>query len=160
MPMIIVLPRRIAERLRREAEKLGVSLEEIVVEALSEGLDPKDRACDYIEAAMALLEQARGELARNDVRQAAEKAWGAAALAVKAYAWWRNGRRISSHGELWEQMRQMAKELGDWVREAWMFATSMHVCFYEGWCTQEDVEAALERIEKLVKEVKAIIEKG
>jgi len=158
MSMVIVLPRRIAERLRREAEKLGASPEEIIVEAISEGLDPQDRARDYIEAALELLKQAREELARGDVRQAAEKLWGAAALAIKAYAWWRDGKRLTSHGELWEQMRQMARELGGWVREAWMFANGMHTCFYEGWCAREDVEEALERIEKLAKEVKTRIQ--
>ena len=30
---------------------------------------------------------------------------------------------------------------------------SMHVCFYEGWCTRSGVEKALELVEKLVREV-------
>ena len=29
----------------------------------------------------------------------------------------------------------------------------MHICFYDGWCAREDIEDALKRIEKLVKEV-------
>jgi len=33
----------------------------------------------------------------------------------------------------------------------------MHICFYEGWCTAEDVEEALKRIEKLVKETESHI---
>lgn len=67
----LLCPRRIAERLRREAEKLGASPEETIVEALSEGLDPQDRARDYIEAALELLRQTRGGLERGEVRQAA-----------------------------------------------------------------------------------------
>jgi len=34
-----------------------------------------------------------------------------------------------------------------------MNATSMHVCFYENWCTERDVGNAHERIERLVREV-------
>jgi hypothetical protein len=66
------------------------------------------------------------------VRQAAERVWGVVALAVKAYAYWRDGRRLISHGELWEYMRRMAKEMGSWVRDAWNAGNTMNICFYEG----------------------------
>ncbi|MCE4623752.1 MAG: PaREP1 family protein [Caldisphaeraceae archaeon] len=38
------------------------------------------------------------------------------------------------------------------VSDAWAQATAMHVCFYEGWCSREDVEEAIKRIERLVYE--------
>lgn len=95
----IRLPRSIAQRLRLEAEKQGMALEEYLVELATRDMDPPERAREYIEAARGLLEQAREELRRGDVRQAAEKAWGAAALAVKAYAAWREGKR-PGHREL------------------------------------------------------------
>jgi len=97
--------------------------------------------------------RAREELERGGVRQAAEKLWGAAALAVKAYAAWRDGKRLASNGELWEYTRRMMAELGGWVSDAWAQANAMHVCFYEGWCTREHVEQALERIKRLVENV-------
>jgi len=74
-------------------------------------------------------------------------------LPIKAYAAWREGRRLSSHGELWEYKRRMVNELGKWVHDSWMSGQGMHVCFYEGWCAKEDVEEAIERVEKLVNEV-------
>ncbi|BES81522.1 hypothetical protein PABY_10890 [Pyrodictium abyssi] len=89
------------------------------------------------------------------MRQAAGKAWGAAALAVKAYAWWRGGKRLTSHRELWMYKRVLEKELGEWVSDAWAAGNEMHTCFYEGWCAEKDVEKALERIKRLVEEVKA-----
>ena len=92
------------------------------------------------------------------MRQAAEKVWGAAALVVKAYAEWREGRRLTSHGELWEYKRVIEKELGGWVHDAWMNAVGMHVCFYEGWCSKEDVEEALKRIRRLVEEIASKVE--
>ena len=79
--------------------------------------------------------------------------WGVAALAVKAYAYWRDGRRLASHGELWEYKSRVAEEVGEWVLHAWSEAVHMHVCFYEGWCRPEDVEAALKAVERLVKAV-------
>ncbi len=156
---VIVVRGRLARRVREEAERLGVSVDEYLVEVLSQGLDPRDRAVEYVEAARELLEEARWELGRGNVRQAAEKVWGAGALAVKAYALWRDGRRLTSHRELWEYMRLMTREIGPWIREAWMYANSMHICFYEDWCTREDVEDAYKRVEKLVSEVASKVKK-
>ncbi len=48
---VIVVRGRLAKRLREEAEKLGVSVDEYVVELLSQHLDPKDKAMEYAEAA-------------------------------------------------------------------------------------------------------------
>ena len=149
----IRLPQRVAKRLEREADRLGTTLEEYVLELLLRDLDPPERAREYAEAARDLLEQARKELEKGDVRQAAEKAWGAAALAVKAYASWRDGKRLASHRELWEYSRAMIQEMGDWVSDAWAQANAMHICFPDGWCTREHVEQALKRIQKLVENV-------
>jgi len=149
----IVIRGRVARRVKEEAEKLGVSVDEYVIELLCQGLDPRNRAVEYVEAAKELLKDAREELEKGDARQAAEKLWGAGALAVKAYAYWRDGKRLSSHGELWEYKRVMEEELGGWIYEAWAVAQSMHMCFYEGWCIDRDVETAAKHVERLVKEV-------
>ncbi|MCE4603104.1 MAG: PaREP1 family protein [Desulfurococcales archaeon] len=150
---------RLARRIRDEAEKLGFSVEEYLVEVLSQGLDPKDRAQEYVGAAEDLLEEAREELEKGNIRQAAEKLWGAAALAVKAYAYWKEEKRLASHGELWEWKRRLEDELGEWVHDSWMSATGMHICFYEGWCSEKDVADAEKRIEKLVKEIASLLGK-
>ncbi len=150
----ITLPRGIVERVKREAEKLGVSLEEFLIELLLQNLDPLERAREYALAAKEFLERAEKELEKGDARQAAEKVWGATALAIKAYAAWREGRRLTSHRELWEFRKVLEKELGEWVYDAWMAANGMHTCFYEGWCSREDVENAIERVKKLVEIVK------
>ncbi len=151
----ISIPRKTAQRVREEARKLGVSVEEYVLELITQGLDPKDRAVKYVEAAEELVERAGDELKKGDVRQAAEKVWGAAALAIKAYAWWRDGRRLASHRELWEYKDMVADEVGDWVNHVWNEAGGMHACFYEGWCTERSVRTALKQVERLVKEISA-----
>jgi len=149
----IIVRGRIARRVREEAERLGVSVDEYLVELLSQGLDPKDRAREYVEAAQELLQEAREELEEGNVRQAAEKVWGATALAVKAYAYWKEGRRLTSHSELWRYSKELINKLGEWVSDAWNAGNTMHICFYEGWCARDHVELALKRVEKLVKEV-------
>ena len=153
----VVLRGRLAKRVREEAGRLGVSVEEYLVEVLSQGLDPRDRALGYVEAAEDLLEEARKEMEKGNVRQAAEKLWGASALTVKAYAYWRDGKRLTSHGELWEYKRRLEDELGEWVSDAWAQASAMHTCFYEGWCAKKDIVTAEKRVEKLVKEVASLI---
>ncbi len=147
------MPKSIAKRIREEAKKLGITNEEYLIELITQGLDPQDRAREYIESAKELLEQAKEELRKGDVRQAAEKTWGSAALAIKAYAWWREGKRLTSHRELWEFIDRVASELGKWVYYVWHSANAMHTCFYEGWCTPKSVEITLEQVEKLVEEI-------
>jgi len=149
----IVLRGRIARNIREKAAKLGVSVDEYIVELLTQTLDPKTKAIEYIEVAEELLKEALEELEKDNVRQAAEKLWGAGALAIKAYAYWKDGRRLSSHGELWEYKRGLEEEFGEWISDAWAQASTMHICFYEGWCARKDVENAYKRIEKLIKEV-------
>ncbi len=89
-----------------------------MLELVAQGLDPKDKAKEYIEAARDLLSQAREELKRGNARQAAEKLWGATALAVKAYASWKHNKVLRSHAELWEYKRKMMKDLGEWVNSS------------------------------------------
>ncbi len=157
MAEAIIIRGRLARRVREEAERLGVSVDEYIVEILSQGLDPEDRARGYMEAARDLLDEALDELDRGNTRQAAEKLWGAAALAVKAYAYWKEGKRLASHGELWEWKRRLEDELGEWVHDSWASATEMHVCFYEGWCVGRDVAAAAKRVERLVSGVASLV---
>jgi len=59
-----------------------------VLEFVLRDLDPPERAKEYIEASKYLLEQAREELEKSNIEQTAEKVWGAATLAMKAYAEW------------------------------------------------------------------------
>ncbi len=148
---IIVLPRSLIEKIHQEAETLGVSLDELIIERLTSGLDPKERAEKYIEAALLFLERAKRELEEGDLKQASEKLWGAAAPAIKAYAYWKDGKRLASYRDLWEYKDKVVIELGKWVRSAWNVANSMHTNFYEGWATRKDVEDAFTEIERLIK---------
>lgn len=133
----LVLPSRVVELLRRAAEEGGVSLEDFLMDVATARLDPPERARAYAEAVLELLREAEAEVARGDLRQASEEIWGTAALAVRAFAYWRDGVRLASHGELWRYAEKVAEELGEWVRDAWAHANAMYVNFYEGWASGE-----------------------
>ena len=75
--LTIRLPRSIVEKLEKEASRAGTNLEGYVLELLLRDVDdPLEKAREYVEVVRDLLEQAREELSRGDVRQAAEKTWG------------------------------------------------------------------------------------
>jgi len=156
----ITIPRRVAERVHREAEKLGISVEEYLLELLTHNLDPLDKAREYIDVSKELLEEANKELKKGNIRQAAEKTWGASALAIKAYAYYKEQRRLESHADLWRYKDIVARDLGEWIADVFRQACSMHTCFYEGWCTEKDVEKVLSLVEKLVKAIMERIKEG
>jgi len=78
-------------------------------------------------------------------------------LAVKAMAFWREGRRLTSHGELWAYVRKLVDESGDReLGRLWRSAVSMHVNFYEGWATLEAVRDALEDARELLERLRCL----
>ena len=155
--MPLTIPERMAERIRREAEKQGLAPEEYILEAITRDLDPDERAREYIESASALLEQAKEELRKGDLRQASEKVWGACALAIEAHAAARKRLVPKSHADLWHYKDEVANELGEWIRGAFLMADSMHKNFFEGLATAKDVTVALGEVEKLVKAIREVL---
>ena len=150
---LIALPDALADKLRELVER-GITPEELIIEALG-GLNPHEKAEAYWEIAEHYLKRAEEELSKGDLREASEKVWSAAALAVKASAYEREGRRLTSHGELWAYVAKLKKEepvLGG----LWRTAISMHVNFYEGWAPEEEVREALSKVRELVERLRAI----
>ncbi len=90
---------------------------------------------DYVNQAYTFLDQARQELEKDDLRQASEKGWGAAAQMAKAIAV-RNGLEHTSHRHLWEVVNSLEDEQRN---KEFGLASSLHVNFYEGWMAQEQV---------------------
>ncbi|MCY0867623.1 MAG: PaREP1 family protein [Desulfurococcus sp.] len=153
MSSTITLPEILVEEIAKRASRAGLSVEEYLADLVFGSMDPDEAAGKYIETALHLVEQAREELSRGDLRQASEKIWGACALAIKAHALARRKRRLESHAELWVYKNEVAVEIGSWVRIVFKIADSMHRNFYEGLATREDVEDAIEEVEKLVKAI-------
>jgi len=147
------IPQTILEELKKRAKERGLSLEEFLTEISTQGLDPEDRAEKYLNVAVELINQAEEELMKNNLRQASEKIWGACALAIKAYALWRDKKVLTRHAELWKYKDRVIAEFGEWVRDAWMYANAMHVNFYEGEASKNDIEKALKLVKDLVKTI-------
>ncbi|RLE48622.1 MAG: hypothetical protein DRJ31_06815 [Candidatus Methanomethylicota archaeon] len=152
---VIVLPKSIFERFKRLAEAEGIQVEELIVERLVRDLDPKTRVEAYWEMCETYLKQAKEEMVKGDLKQASEKIWGSAALAVKAVAYAKEGRRLTSHRELWEYVNKLIKETDDEeLGNLWRTALSMHISFYEGWAPREEVERALKNITNFLEKLK------
>jgi HEPN domain-containing protein len=156
MPGISV-PKGLYERLRRAAEAQGLPVEGYVLGLIAESVNPTNLPESYSEASEELMRQAREELAKGDLRQAGEKAWGAAALMLKSLAYRRDGLRLSGHGELSEYVGRLAEETGDLeLGRLWRSVTSMHVNSYEGWATRKHVEEAVRDAEEFVERLKRL----
>ena len=103
----------------------------------------------YSQLRTEYLSKARIHLAEDDLKQASEKAWGAAATAVKAIGESR-GLEHGRHGDLWRTLRLVVRETGDReIRVAFGLAESLHTNFYEAWLGREDVELCFSHVERL-----------
>ena len=110
----MTLPKKLKERIEEESEKLGISEEEFIVEALSEYLkiDPEYRIEVHLALSEKYLKEAEEFLEKGDCVQASEKVWGAASQIVKALAA-KKGKALRSHRELHGFVSEIRRELKD-----------------------------------------------
>ena len=144
MPTISV-PEGAYEKLVKLAEKKGaINVEDLILSMVIDDMDRGEAFSAYWEVSQELAREAEEELSKGDLRQASEKIWGSAALAVKAVAQMLDGVRLTSHGELWAYVDELSARLDKpELMRLWQMANSMHVNFYEGWATRRHVEEAL-----------------
>ena len=104
----------------------------------------------YAEVSRRLLRQAREEFDEGDSLQASEKAWGAAAHAMKAAAE-RRGWNHGTHGLLFAISSQIADDTGDMeLSSLFRDASSLHQNYYEDWLTDGAVRQGIDRVAVLV----------
>jgi len=125
---------------------------------ITRDIDTSESSGKYILDAKELVEQARQEMEKGNLRQACEEIWGACASAIKAYALAKDGIKIESHKDLWTYKNRVARELGEWIRIVFKLADSMHKNFYENLATEEDVRDVLKEVEKLVAEISKVLQ--
>ena len=102
------------------------------------------------------MEKARAYLAEDDLLQASEKGWGAAAQAVKAIAEAR-GWRHRSHVDLYRAIDRVCQETGNSeLVDLFGAAGNLHINFYEGWLTRRMVSQYLTRVEALLDELRPL----
>jgi len=153
------LPEKLAEILKRESERRGITEEEIILEALSGflELDPEEKAEFHSSLSEKYLSEAEELLRKGDYVQASEKAWGAASQILKAVAAGR-GKELRSHGELHKFASALRDETGDEeLRRLWQVATSLHQNFYENWLPAKVVEESVQDIRKFTVKLKEIM---
>ena len=144
----ITLPKVIVEELEKRAADKGVSVEELLLDLLG-----GDSGADlYARAAEEFVEEARRMLGEGDLGQAAQRLWAAAAMAVKAHALARDGRVLDGHAELWEYKDEVARELGEWVKQAFIQAYALRAAPSNA-LVKGDVEDVLRDVEALVRRV-------
>lgn len=111
----------------------------------------------YHEASMTLLAQAEAELAADDVRQASEKGWGAAAQIVKAAAEQR-GLPHRDHAALYRAVDRLSTEADDDdIYLLFQVANQLHVNFYENWDSPQNVRRALIAVNRFVEKVSTLL---
>ena len=111
----------------------------------------------YHEASMVLLQQAEVELAAGDIRQASEKAWGAAAQIVKAVAEQR-GWPHHGHADLFRVVIRLVRETNDEsISNLFHIANALHQNFYENWDDAENVAIALKAMHLFVEKLSPLL---
>ena len=93
----------------------------------------------------------------GDLRQASEKAWGAAAQIVKAAAQLR-GWEHDSHRGLFLTVNQLTDEVGDpEIHDLFAYPNYLHTNFYENTFGPDEVTRYVVRTEEFVAKVEAIL---
>ena len=111
----------------------------------------------YAAQSRIFLRQAYEELGQDDLHQASEKGWGAAAQIVKAVAEDR-GLDHSGHAELYAVVRQMRTEYGiDDLMTQFQIAGHLHINFYEDWLDQDEIRSNLDVISQFVGKMQPML---
>ena len=112
----------------------------------------------HAAASRAFMGKAHAYLADDDLPQASEKGWGAAAEMVKAIAEER-GWRHDSHRLLFRIVRNLANETGDeQLPKSFGLAHNLHINFYENWLPDADVRQSIQDVQELLDRLAPLIE--
>ena len=112
----------------------------------------RERSRDFLAKAYQELDQ--------DLAQASEKGWGAAAEMVKAIAEER-GWEHRVHRALYNNVSRLRRETGDYdLSRLFASANELHINFYENWFDREDVEWRIRDVEQFVDKVETLLTGG
>ena len=103
-----------------------------------------------------MLAKAGDALAEDDLLQASEKLWGAAAHMVKGVAESR-GWPHAGHRELFQVVNRLTEETGDReLRTLFDIANSLHINFYENWMPRDWIEDGAGRVEEFLEKLESL----
>ena len=110
----------------------------------------------HTETSAEFLTRAQGYLADDDLLQASEKGWGAAAQIVKAVAETR-GWSHSGHRQLHQTVERLVAETGQAeLRTLFNTANTLHANFYDGFLSATAISADLEAVERFVEQLRPL----
>ena len=110
---------------------------------------------NYAAMSQRYMEQADEEFLKGDLGQASNKAWGAAALALKSIDE-RRGWNHNKHGLLYDISGQMADELGrPDIRRLFRSANAMHQNYYEDWMASDEVRDGIDGAKTYLRALEA-----
>ena len=112
----------------------------------------------HLETSRRFIIQAEAELRAGDEMQASEKAWGAAAHAIKAVA---ELYRLphDTHADLFRVVDNIVRLTGDpEIRLFFNSANALHKNFYEGWLGYEHIARSMERVKRLLTKLDAFMD--
>ena len=113
---------------------------------------------DHASISRQFISKAEEYAGAGDLLQASEKAWGAAAHAVKAVAE-KRGWEHSGHRELFRVIGNMAVETGQpEMRRLFHVANSLHS--NEGWLGADDVSDGIEAVKELLALLPGATDRG
>ena len=112
----------------------------------------------YATASREYMGRAWQYLAEEDLSQASEKGWGAAAEMVKAIAeergWQHDGHRL-----LYRIIDNLVAETGDIeLSISFKVASDLHINFYENWYSPESVQVSVQRVQTLLDKLEPLLE--
>ena len=111
----------------------------------------RTNADEHAALSCRLAHQAQDEFDKGDSLQASEKAWGAAAHAVKATAE-RRGWNHNTHRLLFDVVDQTASDVGTpELRDLFLVANALHQNFYENWQSANFVQSGIHQVSRLVE---------
>ena len=112
----------------------------------------------HLETSRRFIGQAEAELRDGHHMQASEKAWGAAAHAIKAVAE-RHRWRHDTHSDLFRVVDNIVRLTGDpEIRLFFNSANALHKNFYEGWLGYEHIARSIERVKRLLTKLDAFMD--
>ena len=117
---------------------------------------PEELSNRYHEMSRKCMRQAQEELDRGDLAQASEKAWGAAAEALKSIAAQR-GWNHKNHGLLRDMATQLYMEFGmPRIFELFGVLENAHMNYYEHRWDKDEVQFHIDRSDQLLEELDII----
>ena len=112
----------------------------------------------HMETSQGFMPQAEAALIAGDEIQACEKAWGAAAHAIKSVAEMRGWRR-DTHSDLFRAVDNIVRLTGD--LEIYLLfnnANALRQNIYEGWLSEEHIAQDIERVKRLLTKLDAFMD--